>query len=114
MQFFSSKLACQLVLLLCGSCLGNHIAQISWMQVPFISITHYLTAAVLVFCLLQSFCLLQFSLSLRYRGCIIDVPRGNGHPMVTYFLYYDQLRVFTAKKRSFFDEKQELHLSVGM
>lgn len=45
-----ATLACQLVLLLCGCGLNNHVVEILWMQIShYRSGRHYLTVDILVF-----------------------------------------------------------------
>lgn len=68
------------------SCLGNNIAEISWVEFPFIHRINYFTTYDMVFLLLKSLC----PKSLRNRACDVVVSIGTGHARIS-SLHFDKL-----------------------
>lgn len=107
MKFPPSRLACQLIWSLWSSCAGNRIVEISWVCYPChmqkipSSSRHPSTLALIFF----PVPLLQSSL-LNYR-CISWLLFSIFRPVVDLFS-------FLFKKKSFFNEGRELHISVGI
>lgn len=78
-------LACQTVLSLCRSCLGNYSIQILWVVCKALSSSKCSgPLALIVF----SFSLPRRFLRLRYRSCVVDVSVVLRHPMVTFLHFY--------------------------
>lgn len=77
----------------CWSCLGDCILRFHGYSFPIIHRRHCFVAHIMVLWLLHSFhpLLLWYSLALRYRGCVVDLLIGVGHPIVICSLYFDKL-----------------------